>query len=126
MTWPLLTTHEPFGCGPATYVGSRFDGAAASPGRPSPAATSPASGRRRLTRDFFRDLFRILMEDIYRSPYSIFRYATFVEGFSRRVRRFSRRDLIEVLISSSISSRTRREHSVHQGHYSSFEKETAA
>ena len=25
MIWPLLTTHEPFGCGPVTYFGYGTD-----------------------------------------------------------------------------------------------------
>src|SRR5215471_12209280 len=74
MTWPSLTTHEPFGCGPVTYVGYCTDWPAASAAELRPVASSPASGRRRLIREFFRELFRELFRDFFRiiycSPFS--------------------------------------------------------
>src|SRR5580693_1992249 len=76
MIWPSPTTHEPFFCGPVWYVGYGLDWPAASPGRHSPAASTPASGLRRSIRDLFRDLFRGLfrgaLRDINRSPVWIF------------------------------------------------------
>src|SRR6201987_1613916 len=67
MTWPLPTTHEPFGCGPVTEVGYGTAWAAAIAEKLSPAANRLASGLRRLLRDFFRELLLILRA-IYRSP----------------------------------------------------------
>src|SRR5579863_4276538 len=67
MTWPELTTKEPSGCGPATYVGYGLDCETASAAVPSPAAISFASGLTRLILDFFfsRELFRKNFRDMY-------------------------------------------------------------
>src|ERR1700732_610691 len=70
-TWASLTTHEPFGCGPATYFGYGTDWPAASVAEPSPVASRPASGRRRLIRDLFRELFRDF-RDMCRPPPEVF------------------------------------------------------